>query len=80
MTNDERPPFGHPDFYAPISHMLRDAAKDANCHAYTEELLFAADEIERLRAAGDEMADAATRQQWSRLDVAVAAWQEACRG
>lgn len=40
----------------------------------------AADEIERLRAAGDEMADAATRQQWSRLDVAVAAWQEARRG
>ena len=37
-------------------------------------------EIERLRAAGDEMADAATRQQWSRLDVAVAAWQEARRG
>ena len=36
-----------------------------------------ADEIERLRAAGDEMADAATRQQWSRLDVAVAAWLEA---
>ena len=45
------------------------------------DLLFqAADEIERLRAAGDEMADAATRQQWSRLDVAVAAWQEARRG
>lgn len=39
-----------------------------------------ADEIERLQAAGDEMADAATRQQWSRLDVAVAAWQEARRG
>ena len=37
-------------------------------------------EIERLWAAGDEMADAATRQQWSRLDVAVAAWQEARRG
>ena len=37
-------------------------------------------EIERLQAAGDEMADAATRQQWSRLDVAVAAWQEARRG
>lgn len=37
-------------------------------------------EIERLRAAGDEMADAATRQQWSRLDVAVAAWREARRG
>lgn len=36
-------------------------------------------EIERLCAAGDEMADAATRQQWSRLDVAVAAWQEARR-
>ena len=37
-------------------------------------------EIEQLRAAGDEIADAATRQQWSRLDVAVAAWQEARRG
>ena len=37
-------------------------------------------EIERLWAAGDEMVDAATRQQWSRLDVAVAAWQEARRG
>lgn len=37
-------------------------------------------EIERLQAAGDEMADAATRQQWSRLDVAVAAWNEARRG
>lgn len=40
----------------------------------------AADEIKRLREAGDEMADAATRQQWSRLDVAVAAWQQARRG
>lgn len=40
----------------------------------------AIDEIKRLRAAGDEMADAATRQHWSRLDVAVAAWQEARRG
>ena len=37
-------------------------------------------EIKRLHAAGDEMADAATRQQWSRLDVAVAAWQETRRG
>ena len=80
MADDKRPPFGHPDFYAPIWDMLRDAANDADCHAYTDELLFAADEIERLQAAGDEMADAATRQQWSRLDVAVAAWQEARRG
>ena len=37
-------------------------------------------EIERLRAVGDALADAAIRQQWSRLDVAVAAWQEARRG
>lgn len=37
-------------------------------------------EIERLRDAGDEMAEAATRQQWSRLDVALAAWKEARRG
>ena len=40
----------------------------------------AADEIERLRALGDALADAAIRQQWSRLDVAVAAWHEARRG
>lgn len=37
-------------------------------------------EIVRLQAAGDEMADAAIHQQWSRLDVAVAAWKEARRG
>ena len=79
VADNERTPFGHPNFYAPISQMLRDAAKDADCHAYTDELLFAANEIEWLHAAGDEMADAATRQQWSRLDVAVAAWQEARR-
>ena len=34
------------------------------------------DEIDRLRAAGDAMAESALRQQWSSLDVAVAAWQE----
>ena len=37
-------------------------------------------QVERLRAAGDEMAAAGTRLQWSRLDVAVAAWNEARRG
>lgn len=49
--------------------------------SYDEETLYDVSRlIERLRAAGDEMADAATRQQWSRLDVAVAAWNEARRG
>lgn len=39
-----------------------------------------ADEIERLQAIGDRMADAATRQQWSTLDVAAADWLVARRG
>ena len=52
------------------------------CHLYHLECaaLIVCDEIERLRALGDALADAAIRQQWSRLDVAVAAWQEARRG
>ena len=65
MGDNEPTPFGHPNFYAPIWQMLRDAAKDADCHAYTDELLFAANEIEwlyaeveRLRAAGDALAEA----------------------
>lgn len=49
------------------------------CHKAWEELGRLTDEIERLCAAGDALADAAIRQQWSRLDVAVAAWQEARR-
>ena len=54
------------------------AASESLC----EECAFCAAraEIERLRALGDALADAAIRQQWSRLDVAVAAWQEARRG
>ena len=54
---------------------LRAREQDLRMHAEQD-----ACEIERLRAAGDEMVDAAIRQQWSRLDVAVAAWQEARRG
>ena len=37
-------------------------------------------EIERLRAVGDALVDAVERQQWSTVDVAVAAWKEASRG
>ena len=37
-------------------------------------------EVARLCAAGDELAAAAIRTQWSRIAVAVAAWQEARRG
>lgn len=57
---------------------LRQMAKANGCEA-GRGCSEAADVIERLWAVGDALADAAIRQQWSRLDVAVAAWQEARR-
>lgn len=38
------------------------------------------DEIVRLRVTGGALVDAVERQQWSTVDVAVAAWKEARRG
>ena len=74
------------DIVAHLADMATDHGRHCThyegCHVYHLECaaLMVCAEIERLQAAGDEMADAATRQQWSRLDVAVAAWQEARRG
>ena len=86
MADDEPTPFGHPNFYAPIWQMLRDAAKDPDCHAYTDELLFAANEIEwlyaeieRLRAAGDQLAYHVRAENAKEMYTAVRMWEEARR-
>ena len=62
-----------------IVERLRSYASDPEIICDDVLIHAAADEITRLRALGDAMAESALRQRWSSLDVAVAAWQEARR-